>query len=204
MQTIFFLSNFALVLINGLHLRFNQSAANTIHSDRSNAPFDAIPFNAIPFDASNTFVNCTHYNQYTAQCDNKGVCWSNGNCKCDEGYITWPSDNTVGCNYKQKSQLISFLLSFFLGEVSGAGEWYLGNTDMALAQLLVFVVGIVFVCLVSCACACASQDGDAGVCAGGCFGCMWVLAVVGLWLFVWITILAGYSTDGNGAPLAPM
>ncbi|CAF0850185.1 unnamed protein product [Adineta ricciae] len=42
-------------------------------------------------------------------------------CKCDRGWIN-SKDQTNYCNYEQKSQLASFLLSFFLG-LFGA-DWY--------------------------------------------------------------------------------
>lgn len=145
------------------------------------------------FAASGAFVNCssTTFNQYSDQCNYHGVCLVSGSCKCDDGYITWPKDGSVGCNYKQKSQLIAFLLSFLLGPISGAGLWYIGNIGPALAQLLLFGV-----CLV---CATAARDG-----VGTCMIVLWVLAVKGLWLNVWIAILTGDITDGNGAPLAKM
>lgn len=163
---------------------------------------------SLSYSGNNEYVNCTDANQYSAQCDFNGICLSNGNCKCDSGYITWPQGNSVGCTYKQKQQLIAFLLSFFVGEFTGAGEWYLGNNDIALAQLLVFVLGLPFVIIFACiGCAGGSRSNktaEGAFGAGGCGACVWFLTIVGLWLFVWIAILTGYIVDGNGAPLEPM
>ena len=44
-------------------------------------------------------------------------------------------DPQSGLPYSDKSKLAAFLLEFFLGGV-GAGRWYLGDTGIALAQLL--------------------------------------------------------------------
>lgn len=176
-MSLFFLAS---PCVHAIHLRSNIT--NTVFSPLS------------PYNAGNAFVNCTNYNQYTNQCNYHGMCLSNGYCKCDTGYITWPSDNKVGCTYVQKSQLVTFLLSFFLGKISGAGEWYAGNTDMALAQLLLFALGVVTVCVLA-----IWSEG-----VSVCFNFLWCLAIIILWFYVWINVAVGNTTDGNGAPLNPM
>lgn len=146
-------------------------------------------------------VNCTNSGQYSAYCDYNGVCLSNGSCKCDDGYTTYPSDHNPGCNYKQKSMLIAFLLEFFIGYMTGAGRWYLGNTAYALAEVLVFWLGLIGACC--CGCVIGATSGDEKS-AGGCTYFVTLLAsltVFGLWLASWIMILTGQVHDSNGAPL---
>lgn len=150
------------------------------------------PFQITPYTVN---YNCTadDYGIYTPICDYNGKCIADGTCKCDNGYITWPANNPVGCNYKQKSQLVAFLLSLFLGSFSGAGEWYLNNTMMGLVQVL-----LCWTCIpVACLCGAATNS---EACIGGMSGAQ-TLAVIVLWLYLWISIIDGTRNDGNGAPL---
>lgn len=70
-------------------------------------------------------INCNHgvvvYNDDTASYS----------CKCDECYINYDGNH---CSYKKKSQLITFLLSFLIGEF-GADWFYLarGNAGYIIA-----------------------------------------------------------------------
>ena len=53
-------------------------------------------------------------------------------CKCDSG---WVDDRSgTSCSYEQKKQLTAFLLEFFLG-ATGAGQFYVGNNNLAIGQL---------------------------------------------------------------------
>ena len=70
--------------------------------------------------------NCTEYD------DNKGHYF----CNCHSGYTTYPYDNKIQCNYKQKSQLKAFLLELFL--CYGAGHFYIHNYKLAIPKLIVF------------------------------------------------------------------
>ena len=61
-----------------------------------------------------------------ADCGN-GVCVQDGsslvyNCQCNSGYVD--DNNGTVCGYEQKSELVAFLLSFFIG-VFGADWFYL-------------------------------------------------------------------------------
>ena len=71
--------------------------------------------------------NCTEYD------DNKGHYF----CNCHSGYTTYPYDNDIQCNYKQKSQLKAFLLELFL--CYGSGHFYVHNYKLAIPKLIVFV-----------------------------------------------------------------
>jgi hypothetical protein len=83
-----------------------------------------------------TYTNCTTIGAYSNVCSNNGVCTSSQQCKCNKGYITFPSDHYPYCNYKQKSQLIAFLLEFFLGLEGGAGEFYIENKSFGITQFI--------------------------------------------------------------------
>jgi hypothetical protein len=167
---------------------------------------DPINLNSTYFMPNAVNYDCTSTDQgtYTSVCDYNGICITDGTCKCDDGYITWPDNNSVGCNYKQKSQLIAFLLSFFLGGISGAGEWYLNNTTTALVQLLLFWT-IPMTCLCGAVtCGVTTNSGEGGIGCSGCMAGLQTFAVLGLWLYIWIVVIMGSYHDGNGAPLTPI
>lgn len=74
------------------------------------------------------------------------ICSGNGHydyrtekCICDHGYVTYNSENQ--CNYKQKSQIIAFILHIFLFVV-GAGEWYLGNILLGFIPIFITMIWI--------------------------------------------------------------
>ena len=47
------------------------------------------------------------------KCDlNNGKCINKSFCKCNKGYITYPENNEIKCNYHKKSKLIAILLEF--------------------------------------------------------------------------------------------
>ena len=63
-------------------------------------------------------------------------------CECHKGYDTYPSDNSIKCNYKKKSQVKAFLLELLL--CYGAGHFYIHNYKRAIPKLIVFAF---FYCL---------------------------------------------------------
>ena len=63
-------------------------------------------------------------------------------CQCHKGYDTYPSDNSIKCNYSKKSQLKAFLLELLL--CYGAGHFYIHNYKRAIPKLIVFAF---FYCL---------------------------------------------------------
>ena len=73
------------------------------------------------------------------KCDlNHGKCQKNPDhnneyyCECNKGYITYPEDNEIKCNYKKKSQLIPFLLEIIF--CCGFGHLYFGKYIPALIK----------------------------------------------------------------------
>jgi hypothetical protein len=132
------------------------------------------------------------------------MCLNDGSCKCDDGYITYPSDHYPACDYKQKDKLTAFLLELLIGYATGTGQWYLGNISYALAELLVFWLGLFGACCCGCFIV-GTMGSDEGI-VGGCLSMtitgMVILTVFGLWLASWIMILTDQTNDGNGAPLS--
>jgi hypothetical protein len=103
-------------------------------------------------------------------------------CHCDKGYVDY---NGGTCNYKQKKQLIAFLLAFFLGEF-GANWFYVGDSDVeydgiGALKCILFVLAIVF----SIASFCLIADYD-----NGCAGLPAVISVL-----LWLIIIAWYMAD---------
>lgn len=82
-----------------------------------------------------------------------------------------------------KSKVVAALLAFFLGGF-GAHNFYLGHTNRAVTQLVLYLVGFITSLL---------------------FIGIFVIAAVGIWVFVeFIMILAGssgYDRDADGYPL---
>jgi hypothetical protein len=67
-------------------------------------------------------------------------------CDCNKGYDNF---NNGICNYKLKTQITAFLLSFFLGPV-GAEWYYVGDCDpyynaVGVAKCIIFVLAIIFI-----------------------------------------------------------
>ena len=108
-----------------------------------------------PFDDDSdmytTDKNCnkTEYPEQYIRCNNETMtCKDEGrahHCSCNEGYITINDTyNFTYCNYKQKKQLIAFLLEFCVG--FGAGHFYRFEFVMASLKLVAFALGLVFIC----------------------------------------------------------
>ena len=107
-----------------------------------------------PFDddteLNTTDKNCnmTEYPEQARKCNNKTmVCKDEKylhHCSCKEGYITYVNDtnNITYCNFRQKKQLIAFLLELCVG--FGAGHFYRSQFVMASLKLVTFVAGLVF------------------------------------------------------------
>jgi len=175
-----------------------------------------------------TYTNCTTIGAYSNVCSNNGVCTSSQQCKCNKGYITFPSDHYPYCNYKQKSQLIAFLLEFFLGLEGGAGEFYIENKSFGITQLILFVTLIVIsilLCVFGLCTMCHKQNNFSNIsstnsqanisnhnkqkeanlalggCCGACYVILAIIAILALWIYCVITIGLNAQLDGNGASL---
>ena len=79
--------------------------------------------------------NCTDNHD----CNNMGECYIN-ECICNYCWINYKV-TTKQCNYKQKNQLIVFILSFILG-IFGMDHIYIGNYILAIPKLLLFIIFI--------------------------------------------------------------
>lgn len=146
---------------------------------------------------SNANVNysCSTPGLKVEECNYRGTCTTAGYCICDDGYTTYPENSSTGCNYKQKSRVVAFLLSFFLGAESGAGEWYLGNTGLAVGQLLLLWGGL----LLSCCCTIGfTLDGGDKRGLNSCFTFFLTIGVIVWWFYDWISIVNGDIKDSNG------
>jgi len=146
------------------------------------------------------------------ECSTNGLCIRNGNnssegyCLCTSGYITLVTNDTnnQGCNYKQRSQLVAFLLHFFLGTL-GAGEFYLGNMGIASGQLVLLLGPILISCCLCCLYGMSTiVERDTNTTAGivgifsSCIACTISIAVFAWWLVDCIYIGLGIRLDGNG------
>jgi len=103
-------------------------------------------------------------------------------CKCDKGYVNFNDDF---CNYKQKKQLVAFLLSFFLGEF-GAEWFYVGDGNakydgIGAFKCLLFVLAMVFICISGC-CSINNNNGASAV-------------MVTLCVLTWLAMVVWYFTD---------
>jgi hypothetical protein len=136
--------------------------------------------------------NCTNP---TIDCSGRGQCLNGTKCLCDDNYITYPSDSRPQCNYKQETRLVPFLLSMIFGEFTGCGAFMLGENAWGVSQLVVFWVPIIFaVCLSYCLL-------DMNDIIIGCLGCLWVSAIIGMYIAVLVLIGTAEFTDQEGAPL---
>jgi len=108
-----------------------------------------------PFDDDTDFnttdknCNLTEYPEQAKRCNAENMKCEDEDrkhhCSCKEGYITYVDDevNFKFCNYKQKKQLIAFLLELCVG--FGAGHFYRQEYTMASLKLVAFVLGLVFI-----------------------------------------------------------
>ena len=105
-------------------------------------------------------------------------CLSNGICSCSKCftrnsatnmcffeypscYFFDPNDGSSMCVDRRRSQLVAFVLSFFLSDL-GAANFYIGRNGLAGGQLFLFL--FVFVC--GCGITCLSCCSFCFLCAG--------------------------------------
>ena len=121
-------------------------------------------------------------------------------CQCYRGYITWKWMEV--CNYKQRTKLTAFLVSFFVG-VLGI-DWFV----LARGNAGYIVAGIIKL-LISLACAIGwpvlvvrfSKKDSRLLAIGNVINATLSLTAFVWWLTDWIRILANVFADGHGAPL---
>lgn len=163
-------------------------------------PNDLFFSESVQSDKLNGTVFCLNPGTVSEECSYNGICTNEGTCDCDDGYTTHPKNSNRACNYKQKSRVTAFLFSFFLGVESGAGEWYLGNTDLALGQLFLTWLGCGFICIATCIISIICQKKSEGEisCLTSSLGFLWLIGVVIWWFCDWILIVKGKIQDKNG------
>lgn len=152
------------------------------------------------------FVSVSAYNCSVPiiDCSGRGQCIPiTKTCLCDDGYITWPSDNTYECNYKQTKKLGPFLCQIFIGWFSGCGAFMLGQYDYAITELLLFILFLVSLCIHVCL-----HDLIQGnklnikIAACGIIGNSLALLLPLIIFALWIAVIVfGGFNDKNGAPL---
>ena len=142
-------------------------------------------------------------------CNNHGGCNREANdCICDDGYLTFPKNNTNKCSYKQSKQWIAFILELFLG-IFGAGNWYLGRNEYAAIKVCILWVFPCFSFLLTLfytiICIKESKNSEKKNSnteeCGYCIGLLWSLTIF-TWCVIDLIIIAiGDIEDGQGAPI---
>jgi len=157
----------------------------------------------IELDYKLSNFNCTFAPD---DCSNHGSCNLLGTeCICDSDYTTFDSIDKQ-CDYKRKSQLTAFLLSFFFG-VFGAGRWYIG--DILIGSIKVCTIwGLT--CCGTCGIALCfnTKNENSDKCVISCwrlfvslFMLCWYIADI----IIFATLKSGSTVlvDGNGIELKP-
>lgn len=75
-------------------------------------------------------------------CNSHGTCVDNL-CYCDDEYATEDEDDP--CDYKRKSQLVAFLLDFF---INGGGQIYLGYLNWGIPRLILLFWPIITIIII--------------------------------------------------------
>jgi TM2 domain-containing membrane protein YozV len=135
-------------------------------------------------------------------------------CRCGSGYANYVDNSTtiqVGgvCLYERKKQLTAFLLQFFVFFV-GAGQFYVGNIQYAVPQLILSILGIVLGIIKSVMkiTFSAGEDEKGEEIERPCLHTIiwWSYELVGATVFYWwladiITFGMNNYVDGKGIPL---
>ncbi len=79
-------------------------------------------------------------------CGVPNQCVDENTCKCAIGTANFPQTASGPfCQYKQLNQLTGFLLQFFI--FHGAGQFYLGNMNLAVPQLILCLLVYLIPCV---------------------------------------------------------
>ena len=86
---------------------------------------------------------------------------SDGRCTIEFPTCYFYDSGTLSCQDDRRSQLVAFLLSLFLSGV-GAANFYVGQTGLAVGQLVlflaVFLISCAFICIPCCLFCCVAGD----------------------------------------------
>lgn len=159
---------------------------------------------------SNIPINCTNTNYLSPECGYKGICLPNGACKCDENYATFPRNHPVQCNYEKKKTSTMFWLSLLVGHISGAGYWYVGYEDMAIAQIIISFFALIAYVFFSSFRSLRGKMKEKNIpselktplIVWGCCGCIFGIIAISLWVTSIISTLLYKYTDENDVVLS--
>jgi hypothetical protein len=142
---------------------------------------------------------CTSIRNFNAsdvkdECNNKGVYDKNLNeCKCVNGFITFPKDSKLKCNYELKSEKVARFLSF-LGGIFGADLFYLGYTYKGIFKCLFPIIVLLTLIYINQICV-KNRTLNYSIILIPLF------VIVLLWGSDLIGISFGWKKDANGLPL---
>jgi hypothetical protein len=131
-----------------------------------------------------------------SNCPPPSFCMDASTCKCGEGhanvYLPDMPPMNFYCQYRQKQQLVGFLLETFLS--MGIGHFYAGRTSFGLIKLLICLSPLFLMC---CAACCGGKD-------AGC--CILLSSALTCTIIIWqILDMINFATnsykDGYGVPL---
>ena len=138
----------------------------------------------------------------------EGICMDQAPC--------WVyNSGTRACDDNRKSQLVAFLLSFFLSYV-GAANFYIERGDLGGGQLAVFLVTFLFsyIAFIPCCFFCCCKDSEGGMACGAIIYIILIiigfilitcasLIMMAWWIADLVVFVENTRNDGMGCPLSP-
>lgn len=135
-----------------------------------------------------------------------GECVTSRKCSCLPGYVTQIRDkiakNDIYCSYKQKSQLIAFLLEAVLP--FGVGHFYCERIMFGLSKMAIFFLPLISVISAFGGMICTDKCLQTGKSTVGFIAMFTVFITMSIvwWIADIITFGLNYYSDGNSIPLA--
>ncbi|CAF1093453.1 unnamed protein product [Adineta steineri] len=121
-------------------------------------------------------------------------------CQCYRGYITWKFMDV--CNYKQRTKLTAFLVSFFVG-IFGI-DWFVlsqGKAGYIIAGIIKLIISLGCITAWPVIIFNLSKKKPNLASIATLINVTFSLTTFIWWLTDWIRVLAEVFYDGNGAPL---
>jgi TM2 domain-containing membrane protein YozV len=130
-----------------------------------------------------------------SNCPPPSFCMDDKTCKCGEGHANMLLPDMqlqFYCQYRQKQQIVAFLLETFLS--LGIGHFYSGRVNFGIIKLLVALSPIILMC---CSVCCKGSEAN---------GCLVLSSTLTCAYFIWQIIdIINFATnsykDGYGVPL---